>query len=689
MLDSEQHQKVRASHLKRDAYLYVRQSTLRQVLENTESTKRQYALRDHAVALGWPLERVVVIDSDQGQSGAATDRQGFQKLVAEVGLGHVGIVLGLEVSRLARNSVDWCRLLEICALTDTLILDEDGIYDPGHFNDRLLLGLKGTMSEAELHMLRARLRGGVLSKASRGELKGRLPVGFVYGPDDRVILDPDQQVQQALHTFFQTFCRTGSAFLTVRVFNEQKLQFPRRIHRGPHMGELIWAPMAHSTALHILHNPRYAGAFFFGRSQTRRTADGRNSVRLLPRDQWHSLIPNAHSGYITWDEYEANQQHLLANAHAYGLDRRQSPPREGPALLQGLIICGICGNRMTVRYHTRGGRLVPDYMCQRKTIEQAARRACQVIPGANLDQAIGELLVEAVTPMALEVALAVQQELTDRASEVDRLRQQQVERARYEADLAQRRYMRVDPDNRLVANTLESFWNQKLRELTEAQEEYERQCQSENFLLDEQRRAEILALATNFPRLWQDPHTPDRERKRMVQLILEDVTLIRSAQITAHVRFKGGSTRSLSLPIPSPAWQLHQTTPLVIKEVDRLLDQHTDGEIAAILNERSLRSGRGKPFNQMIVARIRSNYGLADRYSRLRAAGMLTIQEIAHILGVCDDTVKKWRCRGLLRAKAYNDKGQCLFEPLDKNAPVRGKWKVNRQAFSKILSNEA
>jgi DNA invertase Pin-like site-specific DNA recombinase len=688
MLGSEQHQRVRASHLKRDAYLYVRQSTLRQVFENTESTKRQYALRDRAVALGWPLERIVIIDSDQGQSGAAADRQGFQKLVAEVGLGHAGIVLGLEVSRLARNSVEWSRLLEICALTDTLILDEDGIYDPGHFNDRLLLGLKGTMSEAELHILRARLRGGILSKASRGELKDSLPVGFVYGPDNRVILDPDQQVQQAINTFFQTFGRTGSAFWTVRVFHEQTLLFPRRLRGCPHTGEMVWAPLTHSTALRILHNPRYAGAFFFGRCQTRRTADGRKSVQRLPRDQWHFLIPNAHPGYITWDEYEANRQRLLENAHAYGIDRRQSPPREGPALLQGLAICGICGNRMTVRYHTRERRLLPDYVCQREGIERA-KQPCQTIKGTHLDQAIGELLVEAVTPMALEVALAVQQELADRAQEVDRLRRQQVERARYEADLAQRRYMRVDPDNRLVTDTLESLWNQKLRELTEAQEEYERQGESDSFLLNEQQRAEILALATDFPRLWQDPHTPDRERKRMVRLILEDVTLIKGTQITAHVRFKGGATRSLTLPIPPLAWQLYQTDPLVIKEIDRLLDQHTDGEVAVILNERGLCSGRGRPFTRMIVTRIRSSYGLADRYSRLRDSGMLTMQEMAQRLGVCNDMVKIWRRRGLLRAKAYNDKGQYLFEPPGEGAPVRGRWKVNHQIFSKTLSKQA
>jgi len=255
----ESHQKVTASHLKRAAYLYVRQSTLRQVVENTESTKRQYALRDRAVALGWPVEQVVVIDSDLGQSGAsAADREGFQKLVAEVGLGHVGMVLGLEVSRLARSSSDWHRLLEICALTETLILDEDGVYDPGHFNDRLLLGLKGTMSEAELHVLSARLRGGALSKASRGELKSPLPVGLVYTPDDRVVLDPDQQVQQAMRLFFQTFARTGSASMTVRLFRVQRLAFPRRIRAGVHKGELVWAPLLHSNALHLLHNPRYA-----------------------------------------------------------------------------------------------------------------------------------------------------------------------------------------------------------------------------------------------------------------------------------------------------------------------------------------------------------------------------------------------------------------------------------------------
>lgn len=304
MLTADAHQKVTAAHLKRNAYLYVRQSTLRQVFENSESTKRQYALRDRAVALGWPLNRIIIIDSDLGQSGAsAVDREGFQRLVAEVGIGKAGIVLGLEVSRLARNSTDWHRLLEICALTDTLILDEDGVYNPAHFNDRLLLGLKGTMSEAELHVLRARLQGGILNKARRGELKSPLPVGFAYDAEDRVILDPDKQVQQTLRFFFETFHRTGSACAVVKEFRQQALLFPRRLKKGPHKGDLLWAEMEHSQVLRVLHNPRYAGAFIYGRTRTRKKPDGKESWSKLPREQW-VLVPGMHAGYITWEEYE-------------------------------------------------------------------------------------------------------------------------------------------------------------------------------------------------------------------------------------------------------------------------------------------------------------------------------------------------------------------------------------------------
>jgi DNA invertase Pin-like site-specific DNA recombinase len=336
MNDQYSHSKVTARHLARDAYLYVRQSSLHQVITNTESTQRQYALRQRAVALGWPGDRVLVIDSDLGQSGAsATERVGFQRLVADVGMGRAGIVLGLEVSRLARNSTDWHRLLEICALTDTLILDEDGIYDPAHFNDRLLLGLKGTMSEAELHLLRARLRGGALNKARRGELRTGLPVGFVYDATDKVILDPDQQVQHTLNVFFGTFARVGSCFATLRHFRAEKLLFPRRVRSGASRGALLWSPLTYSVALHVLHNPRYAGAYAYGKIKWRKTIDGRAHARKVPREEWTALQRDAHSGYITWQQYEANEQRLRECSAAYGIDRRRSPPREGPSLLQG------------------------------------------------------------------------------------------------------------------------------------------------------------------------------------------------------------------------------------------------------------------------------------------------------------------------------------------------------------------
>ena len=486
------HQKVKASHLKRNAYLYIRQSTLRQVLENTESTQRQYALRQQAVALGWPLERIFVIDTDLGQSGAsAADREGFQRLVTEVSLARAGIVMGLEVSRLARNSMDWHRLLEISALTGTLILDEDGVYDPAHFNDRLLLGLKGTMSEAELHVLRARLQGGIQNKARRGELFIRPAMGFVYNADGKLVLDPDQQVQQSVRVLFETFRRTGSAMATVKFFAEQGLQFPRHVHTGPNQGDTVWAGLEHSRVLRILHNPRYTGAFVYGRTRTRRTLEGGWVVEDVPREEWSVLIREAHAGYLDWDEYERNQRRLQDNCQAYGADRRKSPPREGPALLQGLLICGCCGKRMTVRYHSRCGQLQPDYVCQREGIEHA-EPICQHIPGASIDETVGNILLEALTPVTLEVALFVQEELQARLEEADRLRQQQVERSRYEAELARRRYLRVDPDNRLVADSLEADWNDKLKMLTEAQQLCDRQREQDRQAVSEQQAVSSL-----------------------------------------------------------------------------------------------------------------------------------------------------------------------------------------------------
>lgn len=665
------HSKVEARHLKRAAYLYVRQSSLRQVFENQESTRRQYALRQRAVALGWPLEQIVVIDTDLGKSGAsATDREGFQRLVTEVGMGRAGIVMGLEVSRLARNSTDWHRLLEMCALTDTLILDEDGIYDPSHFNDRLLLGLKGTMSEAELHVLRARLRGGILNKARRGALKMRLPIGFVYNAEEKVRLDSDARVRDTIHELFRIFRETGSGTATVKVFRQRGLLFPRRLFRGPNKGDVLWGELDHSRVRWVLHHPRYAGVFCFGRTRQRKHPDGRHLFERLPREEWIAMIPDAHEGYISWEQFEENRKRLLENAQANGADRRRGPPREGPALLQGLAICAVCGERMTVRYHQHRGERVPDYMCQKQSVERG-EPVCQQIHGGTLDPAIGNLLVETVTPMTLEVSLRVQGELEARSADADRLLMKAVEQARYEADLARRRYLQVDPDNRMVADALEAEWNEKLRALDDAQQHYEQKRQAVRHRLGEEQRASILALAQDFPRLWQCPQTPDRERKRMARLLIEDVTLLKEARVvTAQVRFRGGATTRLEIELPKPAWMMRKTPHGVVEQIDHLLEDHTDGEIAELLNQRGARSGTGKPFRLSTVRTIRKAYGLTSRYLRLRACGMLDKKELAESLGIVPNTVKVWRRKGFLLGYRYSDRGECLYPPPGPNAPV-------------------
>jgi DNA invertase Pin-like site-specific DNA recombinase len=663
--------KITARHLSRQAMLYVRQSTLHQVLENTESTARQYGLRERALALGWETSRIVVIDQDLGQSGAsAVDRLGFQRLVAEVGLGHVGLVMGLEVSRLARSSLDWHHLLEICAMTETLILDEDGLYDPATFNDRLLLGLKGTMSEAELHILKARLQGGILHQAQRGALKVPLPIGLLYAEDGNVILDPDAQIQQAIGLLFATFKRIGSAWGTVRYFRTQGLLFPRRVRTGPHKGEVHWAPLLHNTMLRVLRNPRYAGAFCYGRTHSRTHPDGSLHLEKIPQEQWPFLLREAHPGYITWEAFEANLHRLQQNRPAYGEDRRHGPAREGPALLQGLVICGRCGNRMTLRYYQRkhGTRLYPEYLCQKEQIEQAGDRLCQQVLGAGLDAAITDLLLAQLTPLALDTSVQVYEELHTQAEEARRLRAQQVERARYAAELAQRRFLQVDPENRLVASVLEADWNTRLRELAQVQEEAERQNVAEQRRLTALERQAIADLVNDFPRVWHDPRTLDRDRKRMVRLLLEDVTLLQHQEvITAQVRFKGGATETISVAMSRG----RRHPPQLLVLIDQLLEDYTDSGVAEQLNHLGWRTFNGKPFRAARVLSLRRDHQLKDHGTRLRERGLLTAEEAASAYGVCRETIMAWGRAGVLPTSRMNDHGMVVFPPPDGHAPQK------------------
>jgi len=670
-MNTETHQKITATHLKRNAYLYVRQSTMRQVVENTESTQRQYALRQRAIALGWRQDQIIVIDSDLGQSGAsAVDREGFQKLVGETGMGRAGIVLGLEVSRLARNSADWHRLLEICALTDTLILDEDGIYDPAHFNDRLLLGLKGTMSEAELHVLRARLRGGLLNKARRGELRCRLPIGLLYDAAGHVMLDPDKQVQETVRLLFETFARTGSLNATVKSFRQQHLLFPTRVAAGAHKGELVWTPLSLGRACTALHNPWYAGAYAFGRSRFRTQTDGRQRHERLPREQWHFLIRDAHPAYISWQEYERNEQQLQHSARTLGFERNAGPAREGSALLQGKAVCGLCGSRMNVHYNVRKDGMIPNYVCVGRG-RLFGDPLCQSILGTGIDAAVGQLLVDTVTPMALELALSVQHEITSRLEEADRLRYRQVERAQYEADAARQRYMHVDSANRLVADALEADWNLKLRALADAQQDYQQRRAADRLVVDEQERQRILALATDFPAVWRDPNTPHRERKRMLALLIEDVTLVKQREITVAVRFRGGVTTIRTLPRPLTPQQLRATHEDVRQHIESLLNEYTDAQVARILNERGMRTGAGDAFGTESIKWVRYSAKIKSLKERLLEAGWLTVEQVSAKLGLGRTSIGKLRLQGKLQARICNDHGQWLYWLSD---PVPDSW---------------
>jgi len=676
--------KVQPHHLERGAYLYIRQSSMRQVIENVESTKRQYALRGRAIALGWRDDQIVVIDSDQGESGAsAAWRQGFQHLVTDVGMGHAGIVMGLEVSRLARNNADWHHLLEICALADTLILDEDGIYDPTNFNDRLLLGLKGAMSEAELHVIKARLRGGILNKVRRGEYRCPLPTGLVYDEAGNVVLDPDAQIRETIAYFFETFSRVGSACQTVKVFRKEGLAFPSRLRIG---SACVFRPLTASTAMRTLNNPRYAGAYVYGRRRYRRAADGKKKIqRKRGFGDWLACIPNAHPGYISWERFLENLKILETNGRGYAL-ARASPPREGSALLQGRAMCGRCGRHFRVRYATRRGRQEAWYVCDRAQGDRGEPN-CQSIAGPPIDEAIGTLIAEKMTPAAVELALEIRREIESRYEDADHLRCQAIERAQIEADLAQRRFMLVDPGNRLVADTLEAEWNDKLRALARAQEERERGRQQDQLVLDDAIRKRLVAMTTDFKKLWADPNTPNRERKRLLAYIIEDATLIKlpAEGITKiHVRFKGGKVETLTTSNPKSSAQQIKTPPKIVTLVDKLLDEHIYSEIADLLNAQGLRpGGSARPgrkdarFTALRVQYIVHAYGLRSRYDRLRDRGMLTKEEAAARLGIHVATLVSWAEHGIVKRHAYNGHAY-LYEESGPNTPTKQCSRWNR-----------
>lgn len=647
------HAKVKPTHLGRTAFVYVRQSSPTQLDRNRESTDRQYNLVTRALELGWTRPHIVVIDEDQGRSGSGVvERAGFAKMAAEVALGRVGLVLGLEVSRLARNNTDWYRLLDLCGMTDTLIGDGDGLYHPALFNDRLVLGLKGTMSEAELHVLRARLEGGIRNKAARGELRRGLPVGFLWGDEDgEVRFHPDQAVTGAIRAAFDRFAEMGSVRRVWLWFRAQGLSFPLQSHT---LTELRWVTPTYTALHHVLTSPVYAGAYVYGRTRHERylDADGhlRKRVRHLPRADWGVLLPDHHAGFIDWETYERNQARIASNTrprpHATG-----GAVREGAALLQGLGTCGRCGRRLKVYY--QGKRSTPGYYCPSSLLVNGRGSYCLRVGGAQIDEAVAQTFLATVTPAGIEAALVAEASLeSDHDAALAQWRLA-VERARYEAERAERRYRAVEPENRLVARGLEAEWEQRLRERAATEAELVRRENARPRALTPEERERLRALGADVGSVWAAATTTDRDRKELLRTLLEEVNVaVQRAESRAQLtlRWRGGAITALEVPLRRRSAPALRTDEETISLVRRLAVHYADAIIAGILNRQGRRTARGDRFTADRVGNLRRHWKIPrfEPASTPAAGEPVPVANAAELLGVVPSTVLRWLADGFI-----------------------------------------
>lgn len=651
--------KITEHHRSKPAYIYVRQSTTAQVFHHQQSTERQYALRQTALELGWSEPLIRTLDRDLGMTGTEmTRREDFKTLVADVSMGQVGAVFALEVSRLARSNLDWHRLLELCALTATLVIDEDGCYDPSDFNDGLLLGLKGTMAQAELHFLRARLQGGKLNKAKKGELHFPLPVGYCYDEQGCIVPDADEEVRGAVALVFRLFRETGSAYAVVHRFSERGLRFPKRAYGGAWDGKIIWGRLSHSRVLDILNNPSYAGMYVFGRYQYRReiNPDGeiRKRMHAVAMPDWRVSLKQHHEGYITVEEFMKNQEQLQTNRTNGEETVLSGPAREGLALLQGLLLCGNCGHALTVRYRGNGG-IYPTYQCNLLRREGMATKACMVFRCDLLDEVVAEQVLKVLRPAELELALAALHELESRDNVILRQWQMRLQRAEYEVALAERRYQQVDPANRLVATTLERRWNDALVQLEELKQQAVEFQRQEARVATLEQKAKVLALAKDFPRLWHAPTTQSKDRKRMLRLLIKDITVEKPAQqkqLLVHVRWQGGLCTDLSVPLPPGIADRVRYPAAVIDKVRDLARHLLDRDIAEQLNREGHTSAKGKPWTAKIIQWVRCRYRIPP--AQLRRPEELTVQQVAQRFAVSDQVVYYWIEHNIIRSRRIN-----------------------------------
>jgi DNA invertase Pin-like site-specific DNA recombinase len=645
--------KITSDHLRRRAVVYVRQSSTTQVEHNRESTARQYQLAERAVALGWTRDQVKVFDEDLGVSGSGlAERAGFARMTAEVALGEVGIVLGLEVSRLARNNADWYRLLDLCGVTHTLIGDADGIYHPGLFNDRLVLGLKGTMSEAELHVLRARLLGGIRNKAARGELHRGLPVGLVRGEaDGEVLLHPDESVTAAIRAVFERFAEMGSARRVWLWFRSQGLRFPLQSNT---LEDVRWVTPTYTKIHQVLTNPFYAGVYVYGRTQQSCYIDEgghlRKRIKLRPRSEWPVFIRDHHRGFIDWETFEANQNRLAHNTrprphHSGGA------VREGAALLQGIAVCGHCGRRLAVHYSGRYS--APGYHCAGKNIVNGRGEYCLNVGGVQIDAAVAAAFQAALVPAGLAASLqAIEQLEADHETTLAQFRRE-LERARYGAQRAERRYRAVDPDNRLVARGLEAEWESALRELKAAEAELANREHSRPRRLSGEERDSILSLGQDLKGVWSAPSTNDRDRKELMRTLLEEVTLsVEREKSNAHLmlRWRGGLLSEFDVPLPRSHPAPIRTAEDTIDLLRRLAAHYSDAVIAGILNRQGRKTATGLSFTANRVSSLRTHWSIPCFVPSQQAndAQCVTVDRAAQALGVAPSTLHRWLNDGFI-----------------------------------------